>query len=102
MDAVLDRLPRLGAWPRRLAIGACVLIAVVSLLPGGGRSHAPQRNVAAHLAPGSVATSVSIDAGAASLVHDGDRVDLVDAGPRDPGGTTNTARVIASAVRVLS
>jgi len=61
------------------------------------------------LAPGTVATSVPLlDAGAADLVHAGDRVDVLataqpDLGPPDPSATgPPKVSVAATAVRVLA
>ena len=97
MTALLDRF---GTTQRRIGLAGVVVIAAISLVPAGGHGAArPATRIP--VPPGFVATVVTVDSSAASLVHGGDRIELVDPGQADAFGAPGTPRVIAQ-VMVLS
>ncbi len=105
-------LTRLGRWPRRVAVLACLLLAATSALTtrsgpsadGPRRTPAPANPIAARLRPGQVAAPITVAGGSMSgFLHAGDHVDVYasgDALAADPACTTSTA--VGTGVPVLS
>lgn len=103
MRPVLPRLPPLlTGRARRGAAALCFALALLTSLPSS--SHSAPVGIA--VPPGLVATSAAVYADAASFVHPGDRIDLVEtADATSTTSTTDTSPapvVVAHSVQVLS
>jgi hypothetical protein len=100
------RLPHIGRGPRLLVAATCVLLALSSAFGGGtGATHDARRKgtgLAAGLPAGVVAAAVTLDdPSGAELVHDGDRVDILESARPADLVEPDTAPVlgVATAVR---
>ena len=106
LSVVRAMLSRLSGWPRRVAVLVCLLLAVTSFVHRHtAAAGAQQHGLTSGLGPDQVAIAVQVGAEVSTLVHTGDRVDLVAAaGDPATGDTTAapTAAALARGVRVLA